>query len=136
MVTGTDDSILDKTKKALGLAADYTAFDSEIILHINSVFSTLTQLGVGPIDGFEIEDNTTQWIDFTGGDKKLNLVKTYMYLRVRMLFDPPSIGSVIIHIEKEIEQLEWRLNVTVDNVIPVDTTTITDYWLDPDPTIT
>jgi hypothetical protein len=86
------DSILDSTKKILNLASDYTVFDQDIILHINSVFSTLNQLGVGPVAGFMIEDNTPVWSDFLEGDLRLNNVKTYMYLRVRMLFDPPTLG--------------------------------------------
>lgn len=104
-------SILTSTKKTLNLAEDYTAFDEDIIVHINSVFSTLNQLGVGPIEGFMIEDKDTTWDAFLGSDPRLNHVKTYMYLRVRMLFDPPTTGYHTEAMQKQIEEHEWRLNV-------------------------
>lgn len=103
------DSILDGTKKILGIDASYTAFDVDIIAHINSVFSTLSQLGVGPVEGFMIEDNVPQWGDFLGGDPNLNAVKTYMYLRVRLLFDPPATSFHTAAIQEQIKELEWRL---------------------------
>lgn len=104
-------SILTSTKKTLNLAEDYTAFDEDIIVHINSVFSTLNQLGVGPIEGFMIEDKDPTWDAFLGSDPRLNHVKTYMYLRVRMLFDPPTTGYHTEAMQKQIEEHEWRLNV-------------------------
>jgi hypothetical protein len=104
-------SILDSVKKSLNLAADYTPFDEEIIMHINSVFSTLNQLGVGPVDGFMITDKETTWDAFLGSNLQLNAVKTYMFLRVKLLFDPPATGFTTAAIERQIEQLEWRLNV-------------------------
>lgn len=104
-------SILTSTKKTLNLAEDYTVFDEDIIVHINSVFSTLNQLGVGPIEGFMIEDKDSTWDAFLGSDPRLNHVKTYVYLRVRMLFDPPTTGYHTTAMEKQIEELEWRLNV-------------------------
>jgi len=105
------ESILTSTKKNLGIEESYTAFDPDIILHINSVFSTLNQLGIGPIDGFAIDDATAVWSDFLEGDLRLNSVKTYIYLRVRMLFDPPTTGYFVSAVQKQIEELEWRLNV-------------------------
>jgi len=105
------ESILTSTKKNLGIEESYTAFDPDIILHINSVFSTLNQLGIGPIDGFAIDDATAVWSDFLEGDLRLNSVKTYIYLRVRMLFDPPTTGYFVGAVQKQIEELEWRLNV-------------------------
>jgi hypothetical protein len=88
-------SILISTKKILGLAEDYTVWDHDIITHINSAFSTLTQLGVGPTAGFMIDDETAEWSDFIGTDLELNSVKTYIYLRVRLLFDPPTTSYAI-----------------------------------------
>lgn len=105
------DSILDTTKKVLGIAADYTAFDPDILFHINTVFSTLCQLGIGPEDGFSIEDKDAVWADFIGEDKRLNSVKTYTYLRVRMLFDPPTTSFLQDAMKQQIQELEWRLNV-------------------------
>lgn len=119
------ESILDSTKKVLSLDASYTAFDQDIILHINSVFVTLTQLGIGPVDGFAITDNTATWDDFIGTDLRLNSVKTYIYLRVRMLFDPPTTSYLIEALRKQIEELEWRLNVYREET----------GWVDPDPVI-
>lgn len=107
-------SILDSTKKMLGLDADYDAFDLDIIAHINSTFAQLSQIGVGPKDGFEIEDSSTVWADFIGGNKLLNPVKTYMYLKVRMLFDPPTTSFDLTAKNEQINEIEWRLNVVAD----------------------
>lgn len=117
-------SILTSTKKILGLAEDYTAFDLDVITHINSAFSTLTQLGVGPVEGFIIEDETAVWSDFIpDNDLQYNSVKTYVYLRVRMLFDPPSTSFVIAALNEQIKELEWRLNIHREET----------GWTDPDP---
>lgn len=104
-------SILNDTKKLLGLAVDYTHFDTDIIIHINSVFDDLNDLGIGPIAGFAITDSAADWSAFLGESLLLNRVKTYMYLRVRLLFDPPATSFAIEAIEKQIEELEWRLNM-------------------------
>ena len=110
-----DDSILTSTKKILGVDETYTVFDLDIMTHINSAFSTLNQLGIGPVDGFMIEDATAVWSDFLGTNSpKLNAVKTYGYLRVRMLFDPPTTSYLINALNEQIKELEWRLNVIVD----------------------
>ena len=105
------DSILDSTKKVLGLADDYTAYDVDILMHINSVFSTLNQLGIGPEDGFAIEDSSVTWDTYLEGDLKKNSVKTYMAARVKMLFDPPTTSYLIAAMEKQIivvrEETEW-----------------------------
>jgi hypothetical protein len=108
-----EQSILTSTKKILGLDADYTAFDLDIITHINTAFSTLTQLGVGPAEGFMIEDEREKWDDFIDidSDNQLNSVKSYVFLRVKQLFDPPQTSYLIDSTERQIEQLEWRLNV-------------------------
>lgn len=106
-----DKSILTNVKKMLGLDKDYDAFDMDVIIHINSVFSTLSQLGIGPVNGFMIEDDILTWDDFfEESDPRLNSVKTYVYLRVRLLFDPPATSFAITAMEKQIQELEWRLN--------------------------
>ena len=120
-----EQSILTSTKKLLGIEADYTAFDLDIILHINSVFSTLHQIGVGPSDGFMIEDATTNWSSFTSGNATINSVKSYLYLRVRILFDPPATSFAIEAMRSQVRELEWRLNVAVESPSPVVTTTET-----------
>lgn len=105
------DSILDTTKKVLGIESSYTAFDLDVLMHVNSALATLNQLGIGPEEGFEIEDATAVWSDFLGTDKRYNPVKTYVYLRVRLLFDPPSTSFAIEAIKNQLQELEWRLNV-------------------------
>ena len=107
-------SILTSIKKMLGIAEDYIEFDEDIITHINSVFLNLTQLGVGPEEGFMIEDNTAVWEDFIDDSIQLQAVKTYMYLKVKLLFDPPLSSSVTESFTRMIAELEWRLNVAVD----------------------
>lgn len=106
------DSILTSVKKTLNLDEDYTFFDPELTLHINSVFSTLTQLGVGPSTGFMIEDKTTTWDDFLEGNLEYSFVKTYFYLKIRLLFDASSLtGAVLDAYKQQILELEWRINV-------------------------
>lgn len=107
-------SILTSIKKMLGVAEDYTEFDEDIITHINSVFLNLTQLGVGPEEGFMIEDDTAVWEDFIDDSIRLQAVKTYMYLKVKLLFDPPLSSSVTESFTRMIAELEWRLNAAVD----------------------
>lgn len=109
------ESILTSVKKMLGIAEDYEHFDTDIIIHINSVFSVLCQLGVGPEGGYQITDKSQNWSDFIpDGDPRLNMVKSYMYAKVRMIFDPPSSGSVSEAMNNTIKELEFRLNVQVD----------------------
>jgi hypothetical protein len=117
------DSILNSTKKILGVATDYTVFDVDILTHINSVFSTLNQLGIGPEEGFAIEDESATWDAFLGDDLRLNNVKTYVYLRVRLLFDPPTTSFLIASLKEQVQELEWRMNVQREG----------DAWVDPDP---
>lgn len=104
-------SILNSVKKVLGIAEDDESFDEDILMHTNSVFGTLTQLGIGPADGFSIEDADAEWDDFLGTDKNLNPAKSYIYLRLRLIFDPPTTSFVITALDKQREELEWRLNV-------------------------
>ena len=108
------ESILTSIKKLLGIDEEYTQFDDDIIMHINSVFLNLTQLGVGPSEGFLIEDDTATWEDFIGDSNQLQAVKSYMYLKVKLLFDPPLSSSVIESMNRMIAELEWRLNVSVE----------------------
>ena len=109
-------SILTSTKKVLGLAEDYTAFDEDIKMHINSVLGTLNQLGVGPAESFEISDKEDTWEDFLGTKKNLNAVKTYMYLKVRLVFDPPTTSFGINAMKDQILEHEWRLNVVREDL--------------------
>lgn len=107
------ESILTSIKQLLGIAEEYEHFDPNIIMHINSVFMTLTQLGVGPAEGFMIEDDTSTWNDFTTDVNVLNAIKSYMYMKVRLLFDPPD-RSVTDSYNRMISELEWRLNIHSD----------------------
>ena len=108
------ESVLISIKKLLGIAEDYKCFDSEIIVHINTAFMTLQQLGVGPEEGFSITGEFDEWKSFLGDSKQLEAVKTYIYLKVRTLFDPPSSTAVLTSYENQIKEYEWRLNVQVD----------------------
>lgn len=115
-----EQDILASVKKSLGIPPEDTWFDPEIVMHINSVFSILTQLGVGPEEGFSIEmpeegKAPEQWSEFLQNDpNKLKLVRTYTCLKVRQIFDPPTVGSVAEAISNQIRELEWRINATVD----------------------
>ena len=112
------DSILTSIKKLLGIAEDQTHFDTDIIIHINSVFMILTQMGVGPEEGFVILDEFTRWTDFIPEEgPNLELVKTYIYLKVRLLFDPPASSTVLASMEKMINEFEWRLNVKAESEV-------------------
>ena len=103
-------SILNSTKHALGISEDYTAFDHMIIMHINTALNTVSQLGIGPADGLSISDESTTWDEMIGSDRLYNQVKTYVYLRVRMLFDPPTTSYLINALESQLRELEWRIS--------------------------
>lgn len=109
------DSILTSIKKMLGITNEYTQFDADIIMHINSVFMILNQLGVGPDECFTIEDDVATWNEFIPNGQNLELVKSYIYLKVRMLFDPPASSTVMQSMNQAISEFEWRLNAAVDN---------------------
>ena len=109
-----NESILTSIKKLLGIAEEYTHFDTDIMIHINSVLMDLQQLGVGPEDGFKIDNVEDAWSEFLPSDKNLEAVKTYIYLRVRIIFDPPTNGAVMEAYKQEINKLEWRLNVQAE----------------------
>lgn len=108
------DSILNTTKKLLGIAEENTEFDLDIILHINSVFTILTQLGVGPSKGFFITDGSATWADFIPEGEMMEAVKSYMGCKVRMLFDPPTSSATMQALQNMCNELEWRLNVLCD----------------------
>lgn len=117
------ESILTSIKKLLDVDENYTFFDNDIIMHINSVFMTLTQLGVGPSEGFYIKDKSTEWSEFISEPNKMQAVKTYIYLKVRLLFDPSSLGSsTLAAYERQIQELEWRLNVEAESGVNKETT--------------
>lgn len=107
-------SILTSIKGLLGPDADYEVFDQDIIIFINSALATLTQLGVGPSNGFRITGATETWSDFIGEAQDLDSVKSYIYMKVKMAFDPPANGSVLNAYEEACKEYEWRLNVAVD----------------------
>ena len=104
------DSILTSIKKFLGLEAEYVYFDEDIIIHINSALYRLNTLGIGPHEGFVVTDKTQAWSDFLSARKDLELVKTYVYLKVRLVFDPPQTSFLLEAINKQISELEWLLN--------------------------
>ena len=109
------DSILTSVKKLLGIVEEYTQFDPDIIIHINAVFLTLYELGVGPVNGFSISDGAAVWSDYiSDNDVLLNAVKSYVYLKVRMLFDPSLTSSVTDLMKEQAREFEWRMNVLVD----------------------
>jgi hypothetical protein len=122
-----DTSILRSTKKILGLSDEDESFDLDIITHINSAFSTITDLGLGPVDGFVIDDEEADWADFdaTLTTVQLSQVKTFVYLSVRLAFDPPQTSFAINALQEQIREHEWRLNVRRE---------FTD-WVDPDPAV-
>ena len=107
-------SILITIKKMLGLDQDYDVFDEEIKVHINSVFMYLNQLGVGPDTPFSITGDTEKWLQFAPDVEDTNALKTYMYLRVKLVFDPPNTSFVLKAIQDQITELEWRLNVQAE----------------------
>lgn len=110
------ESILTSIKLLLGLQEEQKEFDNEIIIHINSVFADLAQMGVGPSKGFYIEDDSAIWDDFISDNLLLHSVKTYMNLRVKVLFDPGSVGSsTLAAYERQISQWEWRLNIAAES---------------------
>lgn len=110
------ESILTSIKNLLGIEEDYEQFDSAIIMHINTVFALLKRMGVGPANGFIIEDAESVWTDFIDYDTDIALedVKTYIYLKVKMIFDPPSGSAAMEAMKETIKELEWTLNFEAD----------------------
>lgn len=109
------DSILNSIKKLLGIMDDYTCFDQDILLQINTALSVLTQVGVGPETGFFVEDANAIWDDFIPDDPRLGMVKTYVFLKVKLAFDPPTSSAVLTSYEQLSKEYEWRLQVATDS---------------------
>lgn len=119
-----DTSILRNTKKILGISSDDTSFDTDIVLQINSAFSILNQLGVGPVNGFVIQDEEAQWEDFViESPTVLDLIKTCVFLRVRLVFDPPQTSYLLAAMERQLQEHEWRLSTAREEV----------DWREPEP---
>lgn len=110
-----EESIFESIKEMLGPDASYDVFDQDILVHINAAISVLAQLGVGPAAGFVVTGPSETWADFIGTDKtELNMVKTYIYMKVRIAFDPPTNSSVLAAYQDACREYEWRMNVAVD----------------------
>lgn len=121
-----EDSILKSTKKILGLADDYTAFDLDVATHINSALATLNQLGIGPVEGFSIgDDGTETWEQFYGTDSRFNSIKTFVFLNTKLLFDPPATSFHTAAVERQLEELVFRLSVVREG----------DDWINPNPEV-
>ena len=112
------DSILMTIRKLVCGDPYADHFDTDLLIHINACFSILNQLGVGPESGFVVTDETQSWSSYVADNRTLNMVKTYVTLKVKKIFDPPLTSSVLEAMDKEISQLEWRLNVAVDPIKP------------------
>lgn len=110
----SQDSIFDVTKKMLNIDIDDPAFDVDLIIHINSALMVLTQLGVGPSEGFMITGRESKWSDLVGNSMKIEAVKVYVFLKVRVLFDPPANSTVLESFNRSIAEMEWRLNANAD----------------------
>lgn len=108
-------SILDSTKKMLSIAPTDTSFDDDILMHINGVFATLHQLGVGPDEGFMIEDKSSEWESFILNGPILNQVKLYMFLQIKIIFDPPPSSFALEALKSQAEEKGWRLNVMAED---------------------
>lgn len=121
-----EQSILNNTKKLLGISPDDASFDLDIITHINSAFSTLTDLGVGPKEGFVIEDEYVDWEAYQVNDPvKLSKIKTVVYLHTRLAFDPPTVGFLLDSVKEILQEAQWRLNVNREST----------EWVDPTPSV-
>lgn len=108
-----NDSILNSVKLQLGILPEYTVFDQQLILAINTAFSILHQLGVGPKDGYAIEDESNRW-DEVVTKQSLNMIKSYVFLKVKLLFDPPATSFVLDAYNKQLAEMEWRINSEVE----------------------
>lgn len=120
------DSILLSTKKSLGLGSSYEAFDPEIIMHINSALFDANQIGIGPAEGFSISGEDEVWADLIGARKDLEALKLYVYLKVKLIFDPPATSFVLEAMNKKLSECEWRLNHQAEPAPPVTEEVTTD----------
>lgn len=118
-----ESSILNSVKKVCSLAPSYTAFDEDILMHINGALSTLSQLGIGPALGFQISDDAPTWSDLFADDPRYNNIKNYIQLKTRIAFDPPATSFHLTAMQDQIKELEWRLSVLREG----------DTWIDPTP---
>lgn len=114
------ESILETIKKMLGMEAEYTHFDTDVKVNINTALMTLTQLGVGPTKGFYITSEADKWEDIITGEFDLEGIKSYIYLRVRLLFDPPTSAFVLNSMENQIKELEWRIRVNSEEASDIE----------------
>lgn len=113
----TPPNILDDVKTFLGLTSDYTVFDRDILININGAFSTLAQLGVGPVDGFTVGGTATLWSSFSDDQSVVNAARMYICMKTRLVFDPPNTGYLVGAYEKQIQELEWRLNMKREHAL-------------------
>lgn len=113
--TKYDGSILNTIKKLLNIDSSENSFDTDIIIQINSSFTILRQLGIGPKEGFRITGSNEKWTGFVDNDEMLDAVKTFVYLKVKLAFDPPLNASLLESFERQVKELEWRLNVSVES---------------------
>lgn len=109
------ESILTSIKKMIGPEEEVTDFDTDLIIHINSALMILTQLGVGPVGGFSITDSSATWNDFLGDESKIEAVKSYVYMKVKLMFDPPTNSALIEAMNQTIRELEFRINIEAES---------------------
>lgn len=109
-----NESILNSIKKLLNISKDDTSFDTDIIIHINSVITSLLQIGIGK-ENFRVVDKDTKWTDYISKDENIDYIKTYIYLKVKMIFDPPANGSIMQSFNETIKELEWRLHINYES---------------------
>jgi hypothetical protein len=124
-------SILDDVKKVLGIDPSHTEFDVDVIMHINTAFGILQQIGVGPVAGFMITDNTALWSAFTSSDLLyFNMVRTYIYLKTKSYFDPPPTSFALNALKDQLLELEVRLNTNAELYLPPSDPSAGTYWWD------
>ena len=117
MASVLSESILTSIKKLLGIDENYTAFDMDVAMLINSALFRVNQIGIGPSEGFTISDKTAVWSDLIGTRKDLEAVKTYVWLKVRLVWDPPQAGYLVDAIKENIKELEFTLNIQAEEVV-------------------
>lgn len=105
----TDSSILLSIKKLLGIPQEQTNFDTDIIIHINTVIANLTQMGIGPSEGYSITGDSETWEDYIRNDKLISQIRTYIYIKVRLVFDPPSNSALTQSFSEQAKELEVRM---------------------------
>ena len=111
-----EESILKTIKQLIGCPDDFEQFDLDLIVHINLAFAILTQLGVGPKEGYRITGQDNVWSEFEDDAQKLSLIKDYVYIKTRLLFDPPTSGSLMDSLKEQLKEMEWRLYMLYDPI--------------------